>query len=192
VKFWIRCVSIVFLFAGCTFNYPHTALDPKALSPDALSAESGQGYSRSTKTTPAQEANGEILLAWPVKGSVLCGFGERRGGIPNRGIDLQAKPQESVCAASDGKVVFVSESLRGYGKTIVLDHGNGFESVYAYQSENIAGMGATVKKNEVIAKAGNGGRAISSSLHFELRKNHVPLDPLNYLQEKEDPNGNNR
>ena len=71
--------------------------------------------------------------------------------------------------------------MKGYGKIIIIDHGDGYQSVYAYNSLNLVKNGDYVKQNQVIAKAGKGGRAVTPSLHFEIRKKDKPRNPFHYL-----------
>jgi len=118
---------------------------------------------------------------WPIKGGIISHFGSIKRASKNKGLDIKAKYGEDVLASRSGKVTYCSESMKGYGKTIIIDHGDGYQTVYAYNSENIASEGDFVKQNQVIAKAGNGGRAKSPSLHFEIRKKHEAVNPFYYL-----------
>ncbi len=122
-----------------------------------------------------------VKFIWPVSGKVISYFGAKKGLITNKGIDIEANEGSNVVAADDGLVSFVDENMKGLGKTIIIDHGNGFSTVYAHNSEILIKPGEEVKKNQVIAKVGKTGRASEPYLHFQVRKGHEPQDPFNYL-----------
>lgn len=185
MRFWVRSGSILVFLAGCNTNYHHPALDPKVPSSSRTPAISAGILANKTGDTEPSRPVVYSQMVWPVRGEVLYGFGDKKGRTYCRGVELLAMPGEPVHAACDGQVTFVSESLKGYGKAIVIDHGNGMETVYAFQSENAAAPGDRVKAGQVIAKAGCGGRAVSNSVHFEVRRNHMPVDPLTFLAKKE-------
>jgi len=71
--------------------------------------------------------------------------------------------------------------MKGFGKTIIIDHGDGFSTVYAYNSQLVVKLGDRVTRKMVIAKIGDTGRAQSPRLHFEIRKNKIPKNPFYYL-----------
>ena len=124
---------------------------------------------------------GEIRFIWPVSGKVISYFGTKKGLVANKGIDIEASEGTSVMAADDGLVSFVDENMKGLGKTVIIDHGNGFSTVYAHNSEILVKAGDEVKKSVVIAKVGKTGRASKPYLHFQVRKGHEPQNPFNYL-----------
>ncbi len=124
-------------------------------------------------------------IPWPVKGKIIRSFGEefksKTTSILNNGIDIAVAEGTNVLAVDDGEVIF-AERYGGQGKLMILDHKNGFYSVYAYNSELLFGKGSQVKKGTAIAKSGKTGSATQPSLHFELRKDGRAVDPLNYLE----------
>lgn len=124
-------------------------------------------------------------IPWPVRGRILRDFGEESRGnntsVINNGIDIAVSEGTSVVAVDDGEVVF-SDRYGGQGKLIIIDHKNGFFSVYAYNSALLVSRGAFVKKGQTLAKSGSTGSAIQPSLHFELRKDGRAVNPLNYLE----------
>jgi len=126
-------------------------------------------------------------LFWPVQGTVIEGFGERkdpRYGISfyNPGIDIQAEKGSPVFAAHDG-VVILAQTLRGYGKTILLDHGD-IITMYAHLSEIKVRGGQRVKGGEVIGAVGDTGLVERPLLHFEVRVGSSAReeDPLKWLR----------
>ncbi|MDP3730804.1 MAG: LysM peptidoglycan-binding domain-containing M23 family metallopeptidase [Candidatus Omnitrophota bacterium] len=121
------------------------------------------------------------FFSWPLRGSVLSYYGSKMDRTKNKGIDIHAAEGSSVKASRAGKVVFCDEWLKGFGKTIILDHGDNFQTVYAYNSILLVSPGDVVEQNGVIAKVGRGGRAKEPSLHFEIRRNGEPQNPFYYL-----------
>ena len=120
-------------------------------------------------------------FVWPVHGKVISIFGMRRGGAVNKGIDVQTRNGADVVAARGGQVSFVHEGLPGLGKTLILDHGNGFATVYAYIGEILVQKGDQVAQRQVIARVGRTGRSEVPALHFEIRRNQKSQNPFYYL-----------
>ena len=123
-------------------------------------------------------ANSEDFI-WPVKGRVVASFGQKSGDMVNKGVVIAPYGSLDVAASRSGKVVFFNESFAGLGKTIILDHWDGFFTVYALSSEVFVKPGDSVKKGAVIARLGGTGK--SGNLHFEIRKGHLPQNPAFYL-----------
>ena len=99
----------------------------------------------------------------------------------NKGVDIRAREGTKIVASRSGRVNFVSNRLKGYGKTIIIDHLDGFQTVYAHNSQNLVDVNQRVSQGETIAKVGKTGRADKPTLHFEIRKNHKPQNPFYYL-----------
>ncbi len=154
--------------------------------PDASKIEVGQlifipdSKKALSKNTPYYAKKGESFV-WPIKGRVISYFGSTKDLVKNKGIDIEAHEGANIIASRSGKITFASNHLKGYGKTVIIDHLDGFQTVYAHNSQNLAGEGSVVNQGDVIARAGKTGRAAKSSLHFEIRKNHEPENPFYYL-----------
>ena len=129
---------------------------------------------------PPRSGAGEGF-AWPVQGKVIAIFGTRWRGRVNKGIDVQARAGSEVRATRSGKVSFVHEGLPGFGKTIILEHAEGFASVYAYVGEILVRQGEWVGQRQMIARVGETGRTQVPALHFEIRRNQKAQNPLHYL-----------
>ncbi|MDP3786660.1 MAG: peptidoglycan DD-metalloendopeptidase family protein [Candidatus Omnitrophota bacterium] len=130
---------------------------------------------------PGTAVHSKEDFIWPLKGRVISSFGERQGITPNKGIDIQASAGVPVVAARSGRVIFSEDKLRGYGKTVILDHGDGYQTVYAHNSEILVKIGERVAQSDAIAKVGSTGRNQTPYLHFEIRKGHKPHNPFHYL-----------
>lgn len=126
-----------------------------------------------------------LRIPWPVRGQIIRDFGEEYRGnntsVISNGIDIAVAENTNVAVVDDGEVVF-AERYGGQGKLIIIDHKNGFFSVYAYNNELLVSRGANVKKGQTIAKSGKTGSASQPSLHFELRKDGRAVNPLSYLE----------
>lgn len=127
-------------------------------------------------TKPEIVAEPGIRLSWPAKGKVSAEFNET-----NKGIDIAGKVGEQVLAASEGKVVYAGNSLRGYGNLVIIKHDNTYLTAYAHNSKLIVKEGDAVRKGQKIAEMGDTD-ATSPKLHFELRVNGKPVNPTPYLQ----------
>jgi murein DD-endopeptidase MepM/ murein hydrolase activator NlpD len=120
--------------------------------------------------------------SWPVAGgNVLSYFGSPRPTHTHAGIDIDGRSGQRVLAARSGKVVYSGSTMRGYGKTVILDHGDGLQSLYAHNSKLLVRKGDRVERGSPIALVGRSGNATGDHVHFEIRKNDVPVDPLVYL-----------
>lgn len=132
--------------------------------------------------TPKPEASKEMVaepgirLSWPAKGKVTEEFNDK-----NKGIDIAGKLGDPVTAASDGKVVYAGNSLRGYGNLVIIKHDNTYLTAYAHNRTLLVKEGDAVKKGQKIAEMGDTD-ATSVKLHFELRVNGKPVNPTPYLQ----------
>jgi len=130
----------------------------------------------STSSSPAPSSG---VLGWPVAGPVTSGFGSRWGRM-HEGIDIGVPEGTPVHAAAAGTVIYAGW-MSGYGNIVVIDHGNGLSTAYAHNSQLIVGQGASVGKGFVIALSGNTGHSTGPHVHFEVRVNGSPVDPLGYL-----------
>jgi peptidoglycan DL-endopeptidase CwlO len=121
-------------------------------------------------------------LVWPVSGPVVSGFGYRWGRM-HEGIDIAAPAGTPIRAAASGTVVLLQSdaSSGGYGNFTCLDHGGGLQTCYAHQSSFAVGSGQSVSQGDIIGYVGCTGHCYGDHLHFEVRINGAPTDPLGYL-----------
>ncbi len=124
-------------------------------------------------------------FAWPLKGRIIRYFDgstrltmDRGAQAISRGLDIEANEGDTIKASREGKVVMLGY-LTGYGQTIMVDHGDGFISVYAQNRKFLVQLGDHVYKAEAIAETGRRGR--KSFCHFEIRKGGDAVNPLYYL-----------
>jgi lipoprotein NlpD len=120
---------------------------------------------------------------WPVKGEITSRFGIR-DVKKHDGIDIVAPKGTPVIAADDGEVIYSGEGergLRGYGNLILISHKDGYVTVYAHNECNLVKVGDIVKKGQKIALVGDTGRTNGTHLHFEIRKDKKPRNPIFFL-----------
>lgn len=152
--------------------------DREIVSENQLSAAVDEIIQKGTKEPPSPIGTGDFAM--PTSGSLSSRFGSR-WGKRHTGIDLAAATGTDVYAADNGKVIYSAFNDGGYGYLIQIDHGNGYVTYYGHCSELLVPAGTVVAKGDLIAKVGNTGRSYGSHLHFEVRQNGTPTDPLAYL-----------
>ena len=133
---------------------------------------------------PPELPTGRAPFVWPVAAGVLSSSFGPRGAGHHDGIDISAPEGSAVRAARGGRVLY-SDRLRGYGNLIIVEHAEGYASVYAHNRENRAAAGAVVRQGEVIASVGRSGKTSGPNLHFEIRKDNVARNPIFYLPGRE-------
>jgi len=125
---------------------------------------------------PAARSDDDVQWGWPATGKISAQFVE--GG--SKGLDILGKKGEPILAASDGKVVYSGSGLRGYGKLLIVKHNNTFLTAYAHNSNILVKEGQSVTKGQKIAEMGD-TEADQVKLHFEVRRQGKPVDPLKHL-----------
>ena len=124
-------------------------------------------------------------LIWPARGQITSPFGYRYHPILRKrkyhsGVDIAVASGTPVLAADAG-VIILSAWNGGYGYCVIIDHGQGISTLYGHNSKLLVRAGATVAKGQLISKSGSTGLSTGPHLHFEVRKDGVPVDPLSYL-----------
>ena len=120
-------------------------------------------------------------FVWPVRGRVSSGFGMRRNHHHD-GVDIIAPRGTPVYAAASGRVIHADASLSGYGKMVIIKHSDRYSTVYAHNDQLHVKVGQFVEKGQRIAVVGKTGRASSPHLHFEVRYDGRPRNPLGHLR----------
>ncbi len=132
-------------------------------------------------SAPAPKVGG---LGWPLSGNLLARYGGKLpDGRTSSGVLIGAPAGSTITAVADGTVVF-SDWMTGYGMILIVDHGNGYMSLYAHNDTLLRDAGAAVKKGDAVAKVGNSGGQGVTALYFELRRNGQPVDPGSWLQRR--------
>lgn len=141
---------------------------------------------RDTPARAADRLRGSV--DWPVPGKVALGFGRTvhpqfKTVVPHPGLDIEAPEGTSIRAVLDGKVAY-SSWLRGYGLTVILEHGEGLMSVYAHAAVLLVEAGEEVKRGQVLGKVGDTGSLRGPYLYFEMRRDGKPVDPATWLRRR--------
>jgi murein DD-endopeptidase MepM/ murein hydrolase activator NlpD len=131
-----------------------------------------------TKTPATRSVSG---FRWPARGRILYGFGPRPDGSHNDGIDIEVPMGSDIRAAADGVVAYADDELEAYGNLVLIRHDNGWVSAYAHADKMLVKRGDTIKRGQVIAKAGKTGAVDRPTLHFELREGAKPVNPIPHL-----------
>ncbi len=154
--------------AGTSSNQPGTSGKTPTTSSKSVTSKSSAGQPRA--------ANPKKWI-WPTDGKPLNTFLASR--LDRRGIDIAGKLGQPVRAVADGKVVYSGNGLVGYGNLIIIKHSDSFLSAYAYCQQRLVQEGMAVKAGKLVAKMGR--RDNTAKLHFEIRRNGKPVDPMKYL-----------
>jgi murein DD-endopeptidase MepM/ murein hydrolase activator NlpD len=138
---------------------------------------------RGGRTIPAGAAEDGRPTSWPLTERGFVTQTVMEGDIgEHSGIDIAVPTDAYIRAAGPGTVVDVGED-RVYGRFVLLDHGQGYRSLYAHASTTFVERGRRVRRNEVIALTGSTGRSTAPHLHFEILMNGAPVDPLTLVQQ---------
>ena len=130
-------------------------------------------------STPSRAADAAVISwGWPAKGNVSQGFTSN-----TKGIDIEGNAGEAINAAANGTVMYSGNGVRGLGNLVIVDHGNEFITAYAHNRTLLVKTGQKVKKGAKIAEMGQTDSS-TVKLHFEVRRQGTPVDPLQYLPAK--------
>ena len=153
---------------------PSVALPASTVaSGPASGPASSPGAAKAPQATPGDD---EINWLWPANGPLVGGFDE----IKNKGVDIGGSAGDPVLAAADGRVVYVGAGLRGYGNLIILKHNNTYLTAYAHNQALLIKEDQSVRRGQKIAEMGNSD-ADRVKLHFEVRRQGKPVDPIKFL-----------
>jgi lipoprotein NlpD len=179
----LRVVPPESVVASAPAAAPATATQPIASSSaqGRPLTESGSSAAPAPTSAPAQAqaqaaAGDDIRFLWPAAGPVIDPFDESR----NKGVGIGGRAGDPVIAAADGRVVYAGAGLRGYGNLIILKHNNTYLTAYAHNQTLLVREDQNVRQGQKIAEMGSSD-ADRVKLHFEVRRQGKPVDPLNHL-----------
>lgn len=147
-----------------------------------------RGYAhvgRTSRLFTTRQGMNILPSLWPVDGRLMSSFGQRNDpfsgeGTYHSGVDISAPSGTPVEAAADGTVIQLG-GINGYGRLVVVDHGNGYETFYAHLSRIDVIEGQDVRRGQTIGAVGSSGRATGPHLHYEVRVHRVPVNPYRFL-----------
>lgn len=135
---------------------------------------------RDNSRTPEISRGTVVAYQWPAGGRISSEYGRRGDKEFHHGIDIAVNTGTTISAARSGKVVKTGW-MGVYGLTVLIDHGNGFQTLYAHNDQVLVKAGEQVRTGEPIALSGNTGNTTGPHLHFEIRKNGQALNPADFL-----------
>ncbi len=137
-----------------------------------------QAESFESESADEQQTN---VFDWPVDKARFSRGYRTTGKRPHLGIDLAAPRGTDILSAQDGTVIYAGRDFRGYGRMVLIEGMNGWATLYAHFDKILVKTGQSVQRGDLLGKMGRSGRATGVHLHFEVRKNVGPVDPLLYL-----------
>lgn len=174
---WNGIGSNYLIYPGQVLRLTAAAAPPRSSSETAPPVRSPAATDSAPATVQLPEV-GSVSWQWPVDGAVLARF--EAANATGKGIDIGGSVGQEIRAAAGGKVVYSGSGLIGYGKLIIINHNGQYLSAYAHNSELYVQEGDEVRAGDRIASMGLGpGR--TPMLHFEIRRNGQPVDPLRFL-----------
>ncbi len=160
-----------------------TKVVPSSSKPPTVKSPPKNTVRSKTPTSERSEpvmytSKGAVKWQWPTQGVIIKKFSSQKS--LNKGVDLDGRLGDSVHAAAAGQVVYAGNGIRGYGNLLIIKHSERFLSAYAHNSRLLVKEQSVVKAGQVIAEIGNSGTD-QHKLHFEIRRDGKPVDPLQYL-----------
>lgn len=152
--------------------------------PSSQQAPSNQPAAQTQPPAASQSTTavaGQPVWRWPAEGQIIRRFSAIEGG--SKGVDIAGKTGDPVVAAADGRVVYAGSGLLGYGNLVIINHNRQFLSAYAHNSRILVSENDMVKTGTKIAEMGQTGTD-RVQLHFEIRRDGKPVDPLTYLPKR--------
>ena len=121
-------------------------------------------------------------FSWPVRGRILSNYGAKSNGLFNDGINISATRGTAVKAAENGVVAYAGNEVKGMGNLIIIQHADGFMTVYAHMDSMSVRRGTRVNVGQKIGTVGKTGKVDAPQLHFEIRKGTRAYNPTSYLK----------
>lgn len=157
----------------------HLSRAPAPAKKASVSKAKSKAKSQAPKQQTVAKGNSHSQWHWPVSGRLIQAYSDSVGN-PHKGIDISNDFGSPIKAAANGKVVYSGEGLRGYGKLIIIKHDKDYLSAYAHNSKLFVQEGDKIVQGQKIAAMGN-SESENVKLHFEIRKNGQPIDPLDIM-----------
>lgn len=156
----------------------HTPISREMFNSDGSASPRSMASDTNPSLPPTVD---DLHFDWPVDAARMT-----RGFLPHKrrphlGIDLAAPKGTPILAAQGGTVIYAGREFRGYGKMVLIESGSGWATLYAHFDKILVSEGQRIRKGEVVGAMGRTGRATGVHLHFEIRKDRGPIDPLPLL-----------
>ncbi|MGY5805951.1 peptidoglycan DD-metalloendopeptidase family protein [Rhizobium sp. LEGMi12c] len=160
---------------------PDAAAKPKEVA-SASPSQSINDAAKSDAQADAPEATGIGKYRWPVRGAVVAGYGSNVNGSRNDGIDISVPEGTPIKAAENGVVIYAGNGLKELGNTVLVRHDDGTVTVYGHADALSVTRGQKVQRGQTLATSGMSGNVSQPQLHFEVRKNSAPVNPMTFLE----------
>ncbi|VAW17458.1 Lipoprotein NlpD [hydrothermal vent metagenome] len=157
------------------------AAAPKASTVALVTPAAASNPAQSSGPLAEPPVRASSQFRWPVRGRLIARFGPQADGRRNDGVNISVPEGTSVKAAENGVVAYAGNELKGYGNLVLIRHSGDWVTAYAHNSEILVERGTTVKRGQIIAKAGKTGSVSKPQVHFQVRKGAKAVDPLTYL-----------
>ncbi|MFD1744236.1 peptidoglycan DD-metalloendopeptidase family protein [Rhizobium helianthi] len=158
------------------------AAQPKAEEKPAATQTASLSDVKMDNSTPAPSATGIGKYRWPVTGAVIAAFGQNVNGSRNDGIDISVPEGTPIKAAENGVVIYAGNGLKQLGNTVLVRHDDGKVTVYGHAANISVSRGQKVQRGQTIATSGMSGDAKRPQVHFEVRKDASPVNPVTFLE----------
>ncbi len=168
---------------------------PQQVKDQQTSKPKNQTKTQQPKTTPVKQSSANTVkklptiaarsaskFSWPVRGKILSNYGSKNNGLFNDGINISASRGASVAAAENGAVAYAGNEVRGMGNLIIIQHSDGWMTVYAHLDKMSVRRGTRVSVGQKIGTVGQTGKVDKPQLHFEIRKGTKAYNPIQYLK----------
>ena len=172
-----RSTARTYVYTGD--NYAVPAPKPRPTPPKQTASNSV--YDRPDYKVSAASSG---RFAWPAQGHVISSFGSASDGERNDGINIAVPQGAPIRAAASGTVSYSGDELKNYGNLLLIKHDGGYVTAYAHADSLLVQRGDFVAKGQVIAYAGRTGDVSSPQLHFEIRQGTTPVNPDNFLAQR--------
>lgn len=133
-------------------------------------------------TTNKMVARSSSRFSWPVRGKILSGYGSKSNGLFNDGVNIGATRGATVAAAENGLVAYAGNEVKGMGNLVIIQHSDGWMTVYAHMDSFVVKRGSAVRVGQKIGTVGMSGKVDQPQLHFEIRKGTRAYNPISYLK----------
>lgn len=155
--------------------------EPKKTSAKQTSTKKPEAAKTNKKAQPMM-ARSSSKFTWPVRGKILSGYGAKSNGLFNDGINIKAARGSAVVAAENGYVAYAGNEVKGMGNLVIIQHADGWMTVYAHMDSFVVRRGHKVSVGQKIGTVGTSGKVDQAQLHFEIRKGTKAYNPVNYLK----------
>lgn len=148
----------------------------------AETKQTAQKTETKKRTAKQLAARSSSKFSWPLRGKILSGFGSKPNGLVNDGINISGTKGSSVLAAENGFVAYAGNEVKGMGNLVIIQHADGWMTVYAHMDTMNVRRGSTVAVGQKIGTVGQSGKVDRPQLHFEIRKGTRAYNPISYLK----------